>query len=820
MADHPRNPTILVGLGAFGRDVLELAVRGPQRIIPNLARIEAVVVDPARVKPKSARATPASLAQNLTPTRVSATEADVPQAVLTEAKSLLRALLDLEHYVDHTEPTDPRGPRCDVFLIGDLSEPSIPEIIAPLAGALATALRAEFHSVLRSGDGALCVSPLLCAPRDADPTKVASAARALAAVAHHHGTHDRLDARVYIVEDQSGKYLLSRAELVRSFGAFLHLLLFSGLRDDDAGTRSLVERAASEPGGPFATFACATLELDHRSLSRLCAVKLAREVLACFREGRGPTIAEINALGAALVPERGRLEADLWQESSAGSLEKHLEPPSIDVPTIAWEDSPEDIVERKFSPLFRARVAQRMRAFREDVERFKMDRLALEIEKSGKACLERVLGELASNIKKEVEAGPRGHARALEILRDAQTRAKGRWDEVLAEIESPDLAPFPESPLDAKLAPIHEAAFFRPRLYRMKIFGGLAVFLGMALFAGVIVGAYRGLVAPDPAFFNLAAPAPRGLARSFVTWPMPFVIGAALAGSSTYYRLWKHYKRHHNWAVEARDELDQALKRYLRGDVVSYFYRRLHYTRLLWVQRIYRSVVERLDEAILALEGARAALSAADARLAQEERALADRFETEGTRGGILFRGLLSPADAAAVYEELKPPNMLAMAERFLRDSIKRAREGWMGAPFADTSALLDAANTELSSLASICPFKPDSGALFRCASEAARSFLQKLALKLSPPLATAEYSHESHGRSRHIAVVPEEAEDLIRSILGGENLRGGWEIRGLSRDTRRIHLLIERRDLPLDALRLGGALPPSPSSASTGRRA
>jgi hypothetical protein len=807
LRDHPRNPTLLIGLGAFGREVLDLAVRGPARIIPNLGRIEASI---AKDAPTSAPSAGSAAGEDIGPVRVTASAEGLPQAVIAPALRRLRALLDLGHYVDHTEPTDPRGPRCDVFLIGDLAEPGVAEVVAKVAGALAEEIRAEFHSILRAGDGALSVCPLLCAPREADAEAVATAARALLSVAHSRDVHEHLDARIYMVEDQSGKYLLSRAELVRSFAAFLHLLLFSGLRDDEEGARSLVERSAtgaralSESSGPFATFACATLELDHRSLARLCAVKLAREVLGCFREGKGATITEITAEGAKMVPDRGRLESELWQESSAGSLEKHLEPPSIDVPEIAWSDTPEDIVERKFSALYRARVTARMRAFREDVERIKMDRLALEIEKCGKASLERVQEELAEAIKREVEAGPRGHARAIEILRDALTRAKGKKEEVEAEIESPDLSPFPGSPLDAGLYAIHEAAFYRPRRFRMNIFGALGIFLSMALLGGVVLGGYRALLAPDPPFFELAAPPPEGAARAFVTWPMPFVIGAVIGAGSTYYRLWKHYKRHHNWVAEARDSLDQALKKHLSRDVVSYFYRRLHYTRLLWVQRIYRSVVERIEEAILALEGARAALEAADGRLAQEERALASRFEVDGTRGGILFRGVLSPGDAEGVYDELKPANVEAIAERFLREALRR--EPWMAAPFTDTTALLEVAAKELARLDAICPFKPDSEVLFRCASEAARSFLQKLALKLSPPLATAEIAGLEAPRPRHIAVVPPEAEELIREILAGENLRGGWDVRALSKDARRIHLLIERGELPIEALRLGRA--------------
>lgn len=805
MSDHPRNPTLLVGLGAFGRDVLELASRGPVRHRPNLACIEARgASEEGPGREEGARSAEREAGR--------ATAALV-EATCQKAREELRAMLDLEHFVEHTEPTDARGPRCDVLLIGDLSEPGVALAAPALAAALAAELRAEFHGILRSGEGALCVCPMLCAPRSADKEQMTAAARALSATADSLDPQRRLDARVYLVEDQSGKYLLSRAELVRSFAAFLHLLLFAGLRDAELGARSLIERPPNE-GGPFATFACATLELDHRSLARLSAIRLAREILRRMREGRELTIAEIAAESAPLIPERTRLETDLWQESSAGTLEKHLEPPAIDVPEITWQDSPEDIVERKFNALFQARAASRIRGFREDVERFKMDRLAAEIEKSGKATLERLTAALAERIARDVEAGPRGHARTLEILRDARTRAKGLRDEVEAEIESPDLSPFPSSPLEAGVRAVHEAAFFRPRHFRMRAFGAIGILLSTVLTAGVILGGYRALISPDPPFFDLVAPLPSGSLGVVGRWPVPFVIAAAMGASSTYYRLWKHYKRHHNWVVEARDSLDQALKGHLCRDVVSYFYRRLHYTRLLWVQRIYRRLVEKLDEAIATLEGIRAALAQADIDLAQETRALEDRLNAEGSRGGVLFRGLLSPEGAREVYEELKPVDTNAAAERFLKEAL--AASPWTAAPFAEIPALIAFADKELARLRDLCPFRPDSEALFRCASEATRAFLSKLALKLSPPLATIELGRGEVPRGRHIAIVPTDAEAFVNELLAEENVRGGWEVRGLSKDPRRIHLLIDRGGIGLDAIRAlqspGGARGPAAS--------
>ena len=777
------NPTLLIGVGAFGREVVRRTARGGERI----ASLEHLEVESAR---------PAA-------------------EIVAEAKVRARALLDLGHFVASTAPTDRRGPRCDVLVVADLGEPGVAEAIAPLCAALAEGLRAEFHPILRAGAGALVVCPLLSAPRAADRARVGGAAAALARVASDADPGKRLEGRVYVVEDQSGKYLLSREELERAFAAFLHLLLFSRLRDDDLGIRHLVERAPvpGERGGPFATFACATLEFDHATFVRLCAVKLAREVLRAFRTGDDPAIAEIAARAGPLVPERGALEEALWRESETGSLAKHLEPPAIEVPAIEADDSPERIVEQLFGPVWRAGVARRIEAFRDDVERFKMDRLAAGIERNGKATLEATAKALAERVDAEVASGPRGHARALEILRDAHTRAKGLYAEVSSEIESPDLAPFPASPLDAKIAALEEAAFARPRAYRMRVFGVLGAALGACLVAAAIVGGYRALVAPHPSFFDPSEVEPDGLARWIAAWPMPYLLGAALSGSSTYYRLWKHRKRHHNWVLEARDDLDQALRRYLHTDAVGYFQRRLHYTRLLWVQRVYKRLTLAIEEAMARLEAVRASLTAADEALGGDERVLDERLEAGVARAGILFRGLLAPADAHSVYLELKPREAAPVAERWLREAIEEA--SWHGAPFARPEALLAFCDRELAIAASMCPFRwlpagdgHGPAALERFAADALRDFLRQLALKLSPPLETVETVAPSSRAPSRIAVVPPEAKPLVEATLAEEDLGGGWEVRALSGDLRRVHLVVDRGDLPLEALALARGAP------------
>lgn len=767
MAERAGNPTLLVGLGAFGREVTALAAPAPA---PggNLA----ILLPPGE---------PAD-----------------PAPIVAGAREAVRGLLDLAHFVATTAPTDARGPRCDVFVIADLAEAGMATAAPAITAALGAGLRAEFRAILAGGDGSLAVCPLLFAPRAADRAAVAAAAKAIAARVVESG---RPGARAFLVEDQSGKYLLPRAEIARSFAGFLHLVLYGRLRDAEPGARPLLDRDRAGPAC-FATFACATLAYDAEAVAGLCALALGREVIRRFREGGELTVAEIGAGAQALVPGRAAVEEELFREGSLGSLEQHLAPPTVDVPELLPEDSPEEIVERKLGPLWRAHAARAIASFREDVERFRMGRLASELERNGKACLARLERELGDRVDEEVARGPRGHARALALCEEARARVGAVLEALSAEIEAPDLAPFPPSPLDARLGEVEQAAFARPRRTRLKVFRALGTLLGAILLAGAIRGGLRFLAEPDPPYFNFFTPLPGGLPWALGQGPAPYLIGGALAASSVGYRLWKHERRHHNWAVEARDALDQALKRYLAADVVGYFRKRLEYGRLLWVQRIYRRLGERLDETIASLRGVRAALADADTRLAAEERRLAEQLGGEGGKQAILLRHLATPADARALYEELKPPEVMTLAARLLKESLGEAG-GWRAAAFADPARLLAACRRELGEVAAVSPFGEESPALRKAATEAVQGLLRDLALKLSPPLELVEATAPAQAVDR-VVFAPPGAEPLIRGILEGEDLRGGWEVRAVAGDPRRVHLLLSRGELEIGALALG----------------
>ena len=114
-----------------------------------------------------------------------------------------------------------------------------------------------------------------------------------------------------------------------------------------------------------------------------------------------------------------------------------------------------------------------------------------------------------------------------------------------------------------------------------------------------------------------------------------------------------------------------------------------------------------------------------------------------------------------------------------------------------------------------MCPFRwlpagdgHGPAALERFAADALRDFLRQLALKLSPPLETVETVAPSSRAPSRIAVVPPEAKPLVEATLAEEDLGGGWEVRALSGDLRRVHLVVDRGDLPLEALALARGAP------------
>lgn len=756
------NPTLLIGLGAFGRAVV------------------------ARASSAGARQGDGG-EHGLAPgAEIMAVADDALEAVVGEAEARCVRLLDLGRFVDSTAPADPRGPRLDVLVVADLGEAPVAAAVAGIVELLARRLRERFRPILRAGEGALAVCPLLLVPHGA--ARLAAPIQALAVLARHPDRQQRLPARIYLVEDQSGKYLLSPDELMRSFAAFLHLLLLSRLRDDQ-GVRDLVEPPDDDRVRPFGTFVCATIEVDMAAVHELCALALGREIVACAG-GAGPALAEIAAEAGALVPEPTTVEGKLWQEGEGRTLESYLTPPDVPVPRIDWADAPEDITERKLGALWRLESERTIAAFRERVEHLQMDRLAAQIERNGAALAAEVEAEVSERVRAEVQAGPRGPVRALELVRYAAARARGLRDGLRARIDAPDLPRFPPSPLDARTDAVHEAAAAWPRQVpgRMRLLSAIAVVLGTLMLGGMV---------------HMAAGLSRGSIIDLIGRPLPWwasgIAGLALAWSGAGYALWRHRKRHHNWLCQARDDLDQALARYLHRDVVDYFRRRLGYTRLLWSYRIYERLSARLDALSGQIEAGRAALAETGRGLAAREHEAVARLAGTGSAGadGVLYRRLLRPDVVEAFYRHARPADVSATAARFHAEATAAADP--LEAPFADEDRLLAFCRRELAHVRELAPYEPARSPLADAVATGVRAYVQKLALKLSPPLEVIQSAASEAPAPRRMVIAPPEARGLIDDSLA--SLDQSWVVRSQSGDPRRIHLLVVRDGLPVEAV-------------------
>jgi hypothetical protein len=107
----------------------------------------------------------------------------------------------------------------------------------------------------------------------------------------------------------------------------------------------------------------------------------------------------------------------------------------------------------------------------------------------------------------------------------------------------------------------------------------------------------------------------------------------------------------------------------------------------------------------------------------------------------------------------------------------------------------------ELAHIGEMSPYDDDESPLLGAVNEEMQAYLRQLALKLSPPLevvASAVGEAPSPGR---ILVIPPDAAAMVEKILAGDNLHGGWSVRPASSDSTRIHLLIERGELHVEAV-------------------
>ena len=209
------NPSLLVGLGHFGAEVARAVAHEGRRLrdhidSPGLDNLEVVLLDEP-------------------------TDLDLAAPL----RDRMRKLLNLRHQMRSRPAQTTGAPRLDLFVVADLSEPSVRDHLKPLldtAQDLAHRELAPIFAPFRSGENAnFALIPLLLTPHPpAHPDGEAMRDLLLELEREHEARapDDVIVRQIYLVEDISRHYLLDRPDLADMFASYLNFLLYSNLRSE------------------------------------------------------------------------------------------------------------------------------------------------------------------------------------------------------------------------------------------------------------------------------------------------------------------------------------------------------------------------------------------------------------------------------------------------------------------------------------------------------------------------------------------------------------------------------------------------------------
>ncbi|HEY3448142.1 MAG TPA: hypothetical protein VGK67_17425 [Myxococcales bacterium] len=788
MSEPLANPTLVLGLGAFGREVCALLVRdtadpstglGTGLPPPNLVILRANLGANEEGQPRSLDAKD---------------EAGLGK-LLGEIHDAARSLLDLKQRVETTLAGDARPPRLDILMLADLGEAGAAPLVPLLCERVGVQLREAFRPIFAGTGGRLTVCPVLALPRAVrGRAEMREAVDALDALARAKDERRRPLAPVYLVEDQCARYVLSPGEVVRTVASWLHLVLYSGLRHHEDALKSLVEQDG-ESVAPFATFACATLEFDTRPLERYCAGRIALEIAEAMLEEQD-AVSDAESAAKRLSPE-----AVLAQALSRGTYDKPIaEELKLDRAALAlrdpeWRESPED-VSALLGP-FVARALDSADKQRADIEGFRMEAAARLVDAGGLDVLTKAEKAVEDEVARCLKESPAGAERARLRLEALQSRLE-RLDETSQRaINKPDLPKLPETKrlLEAERA-ANQALDRRPRLGRLVGWGVAAAGLLAVFLAGVTRFAWRA-TATERIPLDAADVTPEGWTAYVVGWPYVGIWAGILAAAWVAFTLVRHYRAEHQALLGRFEELRRSAREHF-GDLERYFAKRVAYSQDLWGSRVASHLRARVEGEKALLEASRASLQKSRDRLAEEVRAQAG--EGPAATSGILFRGLLSGADMAAIYEaKAKPQSAAALAQRFV-DETAAGPERWRGGDYAERQTLLAFAQRLCPDLTRLRPFAEGPTSWAGGARGRASEFLRQLASKLTVPL---ELGVDNEGRTTtYVAYVPKDSRAEVEAVLRGEDLTRRWTVREAG-DERRMHLFIATRDVARRSLKL-----------------
>ena len=450
-------------------------------------------------------------------------------------------LLRLSHFLDYSSAENLLPPRFSVFLVADVGEEEVRHVLNPLIEVVGRTLLSRFSHIFnpRGPEGEAAnfgVYPILMlggirdekTPRRGEIwetlktlTQVAKESREWWSVADAQlDTLRPCVSRAVLLDDQTTKYVLERAEIVSSILGFLTIALFSGDLSE-AGPEDHTWALAQFLGGSeeewarlekgdddppiFGTFGVATLDVAQELVTGYVQNRLALSIVESMRP-KDPAASQLMLLRPLWSPEEidnrlqgyGRSTEDEesptseggddepWSEqrSVADSIEKRLRELSENLKgrcePIEDTDSPERITNDKYSWPWFEDLAKKLSQTCQDIEEGDLPRAGDEVDRRGLSLARERFNELRDGVNRWVWAEPQGWHRARQHLHELRTEAKKQVDGFELEPNLPDL-PDTDPVRQAVLEVRHQARTW-PRRWRVIFTGAFVAFVLTAIF--------------------------------------------------------------------------------------------------------------------------------------------------------------------------------------------------------------------------------------------------------------------------------------------------------------------------------------------------
>lgn len=732
----------------------------------------------------------------------------------------LRKRLDLARVVASSDPAESGAPIADVLVVADLGEPEVAEHLPAFVDKLRAQVLAELSHLFGPHNPRFSLAALLALSGARDPARAAALRTALGALdglLRHDGTYEPL-GRMFLLEEQSGRYLISARERVAAMASLV------GLLRTTEGRRMGGVGEPPDPRGPFVGFAAATLEVPVGDVRRYTEVRAAGALVEGLRHSSALGLPERQARVQPHLLDRAALDQRLGLRDGAVDLERIVREasPRPEIPSFGLESTPETIRDVLFGWDWYARQETDIRRFSDELESFQMPALVAEVDEQGT----RLSRELPEALKKAVDAwvwsGPRGWAEAREVLADLRARTEKVGKEIAAEIREEELPEFPSfEAFEAKFRALRAETEHRPRPARLWFIGALATLAATAFLHPVPKWIWVRFLSGDAPLLSRFWTDPMDVELSPVLHYLldrPWVVVWLLLGIGGLFawRLRKMYLERHEALCAVRDEMAYRLRDVVsgeRGSVLEYYLARLRFSYRLWQSRLLQRMLDVQDAEIERLDTVRLSLDQMQLAAREEERRLAPDSSIDGVDGepDVLYRTVRAKSLFERSWERVaETPDALAHA--FFAHLLEGGTSEWRDAPpFADPDRVDAFVRARIASREVAPPLSDSAPEAVR---DALRALLADVCEKLTPALET---HRERVGlESRRLLLVPAATRGLVAACVeairakGADAFGSGLEVLEVAGATDRVHLVVLETGIPLKALKV----PPPPSPA------